>query len=154
VTEWQEGLVRDAMRILDALAWRGIASIEFKVARDGAPYFIELNPRLPWYNHLFLAAGINFPALIVEDLCGSSRSPAPVTQREGVAWAYLANDWASHRRSEPAPGLRDWWRWLRQHAAARATAWKNWSDPRPWIAAYAPVLGGALRRLGRRFKRG
>ena len=152
-TEWHEELVTPALRLMEALDWRGIASIEFKVDAAGVPWFIELNPRLPWYNDLFTRAGVNFPALIAADLGGSSdRLPSP-RQQEGVSWGYLANDWTSQRKAEPAPGFRDWWRWWRQHAGARATAWRNLGDPVPGVAAYGEWLGGLMRQVGRRLTR-
>ena len=59
-TERVEFIVAESARILEALEYRGLASLEFKVCpADGRYYFIEMNPRLPWYNSLFADAGVN-----------------------------------------------------------------------------------------------
>lgn len=141
LTEWNPPLVEQALQVLRALAWRGIGSIEFKLDPGGTPYFIELNPRLPWYNHLFAASGINLPALMYRDLAeaGGSADPVP-RQRDGVAWGHLANDLASHRATRPRPGAAAWIRWAAEHATARSSAWRCLSDPVPAITAYSSLL--------------
>jgi D-aspartate ligase len=141
LTEWNLPLVEQALQVLRALAWRGIGSIEFKLDPGGTPYFIELNPRLPWYNHLFAASGINLPALMYRDLAEAGESADPVPrQRDGVAWGHLANDLASHRATRPRPGAAAWIRWAAEHATARSSAWRCLSDPVPAITAYSSLL--------------
>ena len=140
-TEWNPRLVEQALRVLRALEWRGIGSIEFKLGPGGTPYFIELNPRLPWYNHLFAASGINLPALMYRDLAEPGEAGGAVPrQRDGVAWGHLANDLASHRATRPRPGALAWIRWAAEHATARASAWRCLSDPVPGLTAYSSLL--------------
>jgi D-aspartate ligase len=141
LTEWNPLLVEPALRVLRALEWRGIGSIEFKLGPGGTPFFIELNPRLPWYNHLFAASGVNLPALMYRDLAEAEATGGQVPkQRDGVAWGHLANDLASQRAIRPRPGAGAWIRWAAEHATARSSAWCCLSDPRPAIAAYSALL--------------
>jgi len=141
LTEWNPLLVEPALRVFGALEWRGIGSIEFKLGPGGTPYFIELNPRLPWYNHLFAASGVNLPELMYRDLTDAGATGGEVPkQRDGVAWGHLANDLASHRAARPRPGAGAWIRWAVEHATAQSSAWRCFSDPRPALAAYFALL--------------
>lgn len=140
LTEWNPQLIEPALRVLGALEWRGIGSIEFKLGPDRSPYFIELNPRLPWYNHLFAASGVNLPALMYRDLADAETTGAVPQQRDGVAWGHLANDLASHRATRPRPGAGAWIRWAAEHATARSSAWRCLSDPMPALSAYSALL--------------
>jgi predicted ATP-grasp superfamily ATP-dependent carboligase len=140
-TEWNPLLIEYALKLLRALRWKGVGSIEFKLSPAGVPYFIELNPRLPWYNHLFAVSGVNLPALMYEDLADSEGGGAELPrQRDGVAWGHLANDFASHRAARPRPGAGAWIRWAIAHLSARASAWRCLSDPIPGLTAYAALF--------------
>ena len=141
-TEWNALLIEYALTLFRALRWNGVGSIEFKLGPSGDPYFIELNPRLPWYNHLFAVSGVNLPALMYADLASpNAPQEAPPRQRDGVAWAHLANDFASYRAGRPRPGVMGWIRWAIEHATAQSSAWRCLWDPMPAVAAYS-----ALRR--------
>jgi len=141
-TEGNPDVVRESRRLLESLSYRGLASLEFK--RHGeADYFIELNPRLPWYNALFADAGVNLPYLAYRDLVGQPlEAPA---QRNAVYWASLAEDlgWlARTRRRERVSFLA----WLGGFAKARSWAWWNWRDPLPALRAFFYLLGQAFAR--------
>ena len=49
-----------ATRLLDSLAWHGVAMVEFKRAPDGTLYLMEINPRLWGSLALALDAGVDF----------------------------------------------------------------------------------------------
>src|SRR5262249_35806196 len=57
-----------SLRIIRALdpSWTGLASVEYRVRKDGTPYFLEVNPRT--WNSLALAinAGVDFPQMVAE----------------------------------------------------------------------------------------
>jgi predicted ATP-grasp superfamily ATP-dependent carboligase/protein-S-isoprenylcysteine O-methyltransferase Ste14 len=57
--------------LLRALAWDGMAMVEFRRSRrDGRFYLMEVNPRFPGSLDLAIAAGVDFPALYVQRAVG------------------------------------------------------------------------------------
>lgn len=145
-------LSAQAMQLLRFLRYRGLASLEFKFrAEDGRYYFIEMNPRLPWYNALFVDAGVNLPYLAYLDLAGARQSePMDVRQRNGVHWINFRLD----------AGWFAWtWRrgrvrllaWLRALAQARSYAWFDWHDPKPFLRATADLMSAGTRESIRAF---
>jgi predicted ATP-grasp superfamily ATP-dependent carboligase len=61
---WNQDLVDHAHRLLQGLAWHGLAMVEFKVNSDtGQIWFIEVNPRLWGSIHLAIDSGVEFPYL-------------------------------------------------------------------------------------------
>jgi len=66
----------DARRLLESIGWRGVAMVEFRVTSDGTPYFMEINPRFWGTLSLAIAAGVDFPRLLVERFVGGGTAPA------------------------------------------------------------------------------
>jgi len=62
-----EALLRNVVRLLKELNWQGVAMIEFKRARDGTPYLMEINPRFWGSLQLSIDSGINFPAILINE---------------------------------------------------------------------------------------
>jgi predicted ATP-grasp superfamily ATP-dependent carboligase len=84
--------VREAgLAVLRALAWHGVAMVEFRVRPDGTPTFLEVNGR--FWNSLALAvhAGVNFPALLAQ-LASEGQVPLTTTYRTGVQCRWLLGD--------------------------------------------------------------
>ena len=54
------------IRILQTLNWHGVAMAEFKRAKDGEYKLLEINPKFWGSLDLAIAAGVNFPELVVE----------------------------------------------------------------------------------------
>jgi len=64
-------LTRIGRKLLEHLSWRGPAMVEFRVdARDGIPKLMEINPRLWGSIALHIAAGVNFPGLMLKEALG------------------------------------------------------------------------------------
>ncbi len=60
--------VESAERLLRHLGWVGVAMIEFKVdQRDGVAKLMEINPRFWGSLQLAIDAGVDFPAILVEN---------------------------------------------------------------------------------------
>jgi predicted ATP-grasp superfamily ATP-dependent carboligase len=156
-TERNDAMAAEAFKLLRALGYRGLGSIEFKYRRrDGGYYFIEMNTRLPWYNGLFADAGVNLPLLAYADLTGSFRKltalPGP-EQHDGTTWVSYHNYRSCYR--EMKAGAADSAPNFGSHIAqARSYAWWNWSDPAPFLAAGLLAArrrtGSLLRKLGLR----
>jgi len=145
VTEWQPEVVEQTTRLLGALRWSGLASVEFKRSdADGRWYFIEMNPRLPWYNALFDRAGINLPHLAWRALTGGALEP--VRQQDGVHWMSLPSDLASFW-DRHAHGTMSFADWLPSLAKADSFAWFDRSDPVPSFANTARLTSMGLRHI-------
>jgi len=83
-------LFEQGARLLDRLNWHGAAMVEFKLAKDGHPYLMEINPRFWGSLQLAIDAGVDFPYLL---LAMKSQSLIPIrTFREGVRLRWLLGD--------------------------------------------------------------
>lgn len=137
-----------AMRLLERLQYRGLASLEFKYQpADGRYYFIEMNPRLPWYNALFAKAGVDLARLAYLDLagCGGSES-ARTVQRDGVYWLSFKLDLGWFLRTCGRAGFTPS-AWLLSLFRANCFAWLEWRDPMPSVCSTLNLVGLGLQRL-------
>ncbi len=154
-TERNEALTTESLKLLRALGYRGLGSLEFKYRqKDGGYYFIEMNTRLPWYNGIFADAGVNLAHLAYLDLTGQfAELSAPPTQREGTTWLGFHNyaAWRRETRSQRSIGFG---KFVASVARSKSYAWWNWKDPAPFLGsgvfALRRTAGKALRRLGLR----
>jgi predicted ATP-grasp superfamily ATP-dependent carboligase len=120
-------ILNDSLKLLRWLDYRGLASLEFKwCARDERYYFIEMNPRLPWYNSLFVATGVNLAWLAYKAL-GGEKSAGVGAQRDSVHWLAFRQDFGHKLHA----GLGSY-QWLCSLARARSWAWWNLRDPLPF----------------------
>lgn len=145
VTEREPVVIEQTARLLGALRWSGLASVEFKRSQaDGRFYFIEMNPRLPWYNALFAQSGINLAYMTWRIFAGVPVEPA--TQKDGVHWMSLPSDLASfwNRRGHGTMSLSDW---LPDVGNADSFAWFDRADPAPAVANAARLSGMGLLHL-------
>lgn len=146
-SEENEMLAAQALRLLQSLRYRGLASLEFKYrARNGRYYFIEMDARLPRYNALCVDAGVNLPHLAYLDLTGQRPAAASgARQRNGVHWISFKLDLGWFVRSWIA-GRAGLLSWLRSIARARSYAWFDWRDPLPFLRATADLLARGCRQ--------
>ncbi|MGH9348984.1 MAG: hypothetical protein ACRD26_17135 [Vicinamibacterales bacterium] len=140
-------------RLLAALRWHGVAMVEFRVRPDGTPVFLEINGRFWNSLPLAVAAGVDFPRLLVE-LGTSGQVPPQPPYRVGVRCRWWLGDvrhllhvWRGAPRGYPAryPGRLPA---LAAFLAPRAgTVHDNfrWSDPLPELGDWMH----AARRLYR-----
>jgi D-aspartate ligase len=137
-----------ALRLLRYLGYRGLASLEFKyAAAGGRPCFIEMNPRLPWYNALFAQAGVDLARMAYFDLADPSVS-ASVQARNDVHWVSFKLDLAWYLASRGRrPGV---WAWLRSLARASAFAWFDATDLRPFLHSTGALAVTCARRVKER----
>jgi predicted ATP-grasp superfamily ATP-dependent carboligase len=157
-TERNEEMAAEALKLIRALGYRGLGSLEFKYRqKDGGYYFIEMNTRLPWYNGIFADAGVNLPLLAYADLTGTfkefaSAPPGP-RQRELTTWVGYHNYRGWYRETKSAHPI-SLGKFVARVARARSYAWWNWADPKPFLASVAQaarrMAGSILRRLGLR----
>ncbi|TKB66702.1 MAG: hypothetical protein E8D52_13485 [Nitrospira sp.] len=86
-------LADDALRLLEAVDWHGVAMVEFKM--DGErdrPVLMEVNGR--WWGSLQLAvdAGINFPFLLYQLAMDHPRQSLPTGYRVGTRSRWFLGD--------------------------------------------------------------
>ena len=105
-----------------APAQRAASSPLKRNARDGRYYFVEMNPRLPWYNGIFADAGVNLPLAAYRDLTG--QPVRQTSQRNGVHW--LSGERTLRRQVGARGALAGSLAVLGAAASARSFAWWSW----------------------------
>ena len=159
-TEQNEALALAGRKLILALGYRGLGSLEFKYRqKDGGYYFIEMNTRPPWYNGLFADAGVNLPYLAYLDLIRPidqrARGFAP-QQRDGTTWVGYHNyaRWFRQNKFGTASDPISRVTFLSHVARAKSYGWWNPADPKPFLAsgilAARRLAGRILRKLGLR----
>ncbi len=81
-----------ARKLLDKVAWHGVAMVEFKVDdNDGTSYLMEVNTRFWGSLQLAINAGVDFPWLLYQLACGLT--PDPVNEYKiGIRSRWLLGD--------------------------------------------------------------
>jgi predicted ATP-grasp superfamily ATP-dependent carboligase len=140
-------IIEPAIHFMTGLEYRGLASLEFKFSRrDNRFYFIEINPRLPWYNSLFAASRPNLAYLNYLDLCGQSQpNESAADSRRNVYWSSFVEEYK--RWSRERHRLERWFALLAAVLRSRAHAWWDWRDPRPFLASAACIGRTILWKL-------
>lgn len=123
--------------VIERLALKGVAKLDFKRDDRGALHLLEINPRVNLWHHPGAIAGVNLPALIYADLTHGERPPVAAAPRH-VAWVDPLQDLRASRAAGVAPLA-----WLRFLAGCRAVSGLAWADPMPFLRG---KLWGALRR--------
>ena len=89
---WREDVVEQALTLLTALGFHGIAQTEFRLdPRDGRFKLMEVNPRLWQWHGLARACGVDLPRIAYLDVLG--RPPRPVRsgpEHDGRRWVVAA----------------------------------------------------------------
>jgi predicted ATP-grasp superfamily ATP-dependent carboligase len=79
------------LAVLRALAWHGVAMVEFRVLDDGTPIFLEVNGRFWTSLPLAVYAGIDFPALLAQ-LSERGDIASSTQYRVGVRCRWMLGD--------------------------------------------------------------
>jgi predicted ATP-grasp superfamily ATP-dependent carboligase len=80
---------KQALALLEALGFRGLAMVEFKRdVRDGSYRLMEVNPRFWGSLALAVSAGVNFPSILVDSALDRPPEPPPA-YRTGVRCRWL-----------------------------------------------------------------
>jgi predicted ATP-grasp superfamily ATP-dependent carboligase len=80
-----------ATRLLDGVAWHGVAMIEFRITPEGKAYLMEVNTRFWGSLQLAIDSGVDFPALLVSAERGHTVSPV-TTYTLGQKLRWLLGD--------------------------------------------------------------
>lgn len=120
--------------LVQRMALRGVAKLDFKRDPRGVLHLLEVNPRFNLWHHLGAVAGVNLPAIVYADLTGRPR-PRTTAVTPGLGWTRPLEDLRAVRAG--GESLRTWLRWT---LAARARSGLALDDP-------LLPLGWVLRRL-------
>lgn len=86
-----KAIKQDAKKLLDAADWHGVAMVEYRVAKDGTAYLMEVNTRFWGSLQLAIDAGVDFPTLLYRISNKEPVSPV-VDYRQGVRMRWLLGD--------------------------------------------------------------
>jgi predicted ATP-grasp superfamily ATP-dependent carboligase len=90
-------------RLLDALAWNGVAMVEFKGDPDGRLVLIEINAKF-WGSHdLALASGVLFPCDLVALIEGRALEPQRPVRSVRFTWPLGGDLWHGVARPSSLP---------------------------------------------------
>jgi len=156
-------LVGDVQRILAQLRWDGVAMFEFKRSEATGQYWLlEINGRFWGSLPLAVAAGVDFPAALVE-LVVEGKVPGPARYRSGVRCRNLTGEYAwlkeaMRRRPKPFTRYPSMLSVLRD-SVRMLNPFERWdaqqiSDPVPGIAEALRLVAETARGLKARFDRG
>lgn len=139
-----ERLLAAGRAMLDALAWHGVAMVEFKRHEaDGRDYLMEVNPKLWGSLDLALAAGAAFPLDLVRMASGERLPELPAPDGPlRLCWP-LGND-LRHLVARPRAArsvLRDWFGGARTNVRP--------SDPLPHLVELTTTIGRMVRGVAR-----
>jgi predicted ATP-grasp superfamily ATP-dependent carboligase len=152
-----ERFVEPAVRLLKALEWTGVAMVEFKDQTAGSPVLMEINGRFWGSLPLAVAAGVDFPLLLVQQILGLDM-PVPTNYLVGVRCRHLQSD-LSYLTAAMKGRPRYWsGTFPRRLEAIAAIAplpgrWRSFNfrptDPWPGIREAIDFLGREARSLSR-----
>jgi D-aspartate ligase len=126
------GAVASLQRLLQALAYRGIFSAEFKYdERDGFFKLLEINARPWWYVEAPARAGMDVCRMAYRDALHLPVEPL-TGYVSGQYLGFLPNDFRAWRAQRHVGG-RKFWSWLRSWRNVGSTPF-HWDDPLPALA--------------------
>jgi len=145
-------LLEEGLKLFRGLGYRGVASVEFKLAPNGTPYFIEATVgRSDFWLKTLLVNGVDLPALVYSDLTGEPVRAAS-RQRNRFAWVDGDRDLGVFVESLLDPAIPRG-RLVRHILEPKRFALFDWRDPLPYVAWWGrfgrKVLDSAERRLRR-----
>lgn len=85
-------VISQGINLLTSLKWKGLAMVEFiEDNKDGVPKLLEVNPRFWGSTPLAIAAGIDFPYLLLQASLGQ-KIKTNLEFKEGVKVRFFVND--------------------------------------------------------------
>jgi predicted ATP-grasp superfamily ATP-dependent carboligase len=137
------GAVDSVRRVLAAVNYRGIFSVEFKRdPRDAAFKLLEVNARPWWFVDFAVRCGVDVCRMAYDDAQGCE-VPALETYSVGATCIFPYQDFLA---MQPLVAARQasWWRWLVEVTRALQPVACT-DDPMPAIVGTARLLSRALR---------
>jgi len=148
-------IVEPAERLVRALDLEGCSMVEFRRDVEGAPFLMEINPRMGGSVSLATEAGINFPLLLRSWALGLT-VPEQWEYAKGVRRRWLAGDIESLKEGLRAEGYAD----TPSPAACLSTFFTDFirrpaalegfdsADIRPWLLELAAIGSAGVTSAG------
>jgi D-aspartate ligase len=137
------GAVESVRRVLTAVDYRGIFSVELKRdPRDAAFKLLEVNARPWWFVDFPVRCGVDVCRMAYDDARGLD-VPALESYPVGATCIFPYRDFLA-MQPQVAAGQTSWWRWLVEVSTALQPV-ACMDDPMPSIVAAARLLNRALR---------
>ena len=141
-----------AVALLDAIEWHGVAMVEFKVdRRDNLPKLMEVNGRFWGSLQLAIDAGVDFPAILVDE--AAPQQPYRVGVRNRWLWGDFDSLLQTIRWIGPEDMRPSRRRALRQFLqfAGPTLHYDNpkWDDPWPFAVETRHRVANLVEFLGR-----
>ena len=141
-------LRRAGRSLLKALAWHGVAMVEFKLRPDSTPVLMEINGRFWGSLALAIAAGVDFPVLVAQ-MAQSITPEGPPSYRAGLRCRWLLGDvshlirvWRGKPREYPTQFPKRWHTLIEFSTPVRGTYHDNFrlDDPLPELGDWLQAL--------------
>ena len=134
--------VDSVRRVLEAVAYQGIFSAEFKRdPRDGQFKLLEVNTRPWWFIDFAVRCGVDVCQMVYDDAQGKAVAPAE-HYRVGATCVFPYYDFFAMQPLLRA-GSMTWGRWAREILPALQPV-SCWDDPVPGIVALTRVIRSAV----------
>lgn len=136
-----------------SVPYRGFLSLEFKkYPQTNEWFYIELNPRLPYYHRLIYDSGINFPYIYYEDMLGRKSDTTSITKQiNGIQWINFAGDLGSFWRKYKEHKIT-MLEWVRSVIKSRSFAVFNESDIKPFLFSTFLLIEGLYKKITQNIK--
>ena len=119
-------------RLLEVMGYQGISEVEFMLdPRDGAYKLIEINARFWAWHSLAIAAGVDLPYVMYQDMLGEKARAGDF--EEGVHWFRLLVD-LPVSALQATKGRLDLSAYFRSWRGKRTFSVFSWRDPLPFFA--------------------
>ncbi|MEO5656304.1 MAG: hypothetical protein ABIO65_08790 [Nitrospiria bacterium] len=144
-------LVEEGLKLFHGLGYRGLASVEFKLAPDGRPYFIEATVgRMDYWVQTAIVNGVDLPALAYRDLTRVAM-PAAARQVDRRTWVDADRDWPVFWESwrDPRSSKRSLIRFL---VSRKSYALFDWRDLGPFWRSCRPFVRQTLAAVMKRVR--
>ncbi len=133
-----------AVRLLQATGYRGIAGIEFKLDPKTNLYkLIEINTRPVNTTGTSIGCGVNLPVIAFRDAIGLNQDKV-TDWEDGVIWIWLYQDfWAA--KEMRSLNMITYKQWLKSLRGKRIHAIYSSDDLLPWWNYYSKIFKGLVK---------
>lgn len=144
-----------SLSFLKSINYKGIASLEFKMnPKTGQYFFIEINPRIPWYHRICSDSCNSLVLTAYLDLTGGNIKKDPIIhQINGVRWIDFGRDMGSFIRKFLGNKIT-FHAWIVSVFKANSFAYWDSKDTRPFFYVTWRFFISSIKAFLRFFRTG